>query len=182
MPPLGPRRQPRFLADGMLGTLARKLRLCGFDTSYVQGLPDVEMLLRAWRENRTLLTSDEDLSARARSQGLPALLVTGRSEADRLAQVLGEVRLPARLQPSTSRCPICNGRIAQTPRLSVRSSVPPAVASRHRLFYRCEACGKVYWSGGHWRRLRRLETRVRQRLLRGRLPGAAASLAKRRES
>jgi len=171
-------RRPKFLVDGMLGTLARKLRLYGFDTAYLRGLPDIGMLLRARRETRILLTADEDLYVRARSRGVAALLMTERSDAARLAVIFGDARLAVRLQPSASRCPMCNGRITPTPPSAVRSLVPAGVASRHRLFYRCEECGKVYWSGGHWRRLRALATRVQQRLVRARVHEAAAPLAR----
>lgn len=55
---------PRLLADGMLGKLAKWLRLLGYDTAYENDAPDHELARRARAEGRILLTRDRELSAR----------------------------------------------------------------------------------------------------------------------
>ncbi|MGC8936370.1 MAG: DUF5615 family PIN-like protein, partial [Candidatus Methanomethylicaceae archaeon] len=55
----------RFVADAMLGRLARWLRLLGYDTAYDQTLDDEKLIEIAKRENRILLTRDGKLFKRA---------------------------------------------------------------------------------------------------------------------
>jgi len=42
--------EPRFLADVMLGTLAKWLRILGYDTAYDNRIPDDEIVSRCLRE------------------------------------------------------------------------------------------------------------------------------------
>jgi uncharacterized protein len=88
---------PRFVADAMLGSLARKLRIFGFDTLYhdASGLGDdddddddskVEELAR--KEERVVLTADRALVEHARKAGIPAILVAGETDKDRLRSIL----------------------------------------------------------------------------------------------
>ncbi len=51
----------RFVIDSMLGTLARKLRIFGFDSLYYNHIDDEELLSLCLAMNRILLTSDEVL-------------------------------------------------------------------------------------------------------------------------
>ena len=59
-----PLRQPRFVADVHLGTLARLLRLLGFDTRYTNNLDDAALAELTARERRILLTRDVGLLKR----------------------------------------------------------------------------------------------------------------------
>ena len=59
-----PLREPRFVADVHLGTLARYLRLLGFDTRYGNDLADAELAALTSRETRILLTRDVGLLKR----------------------------------------------------------------------------------------------------------------------
>ena len=97
----------RFVADVMLGRLARWLRALGYDTLYYRDAPDSRLLGIALREARTLLTRDAGLAARAgpagrlvRAEGVDAQL---REVVDAFA-----LRPPAPL----SRCLECNGPLA----------------------------------------------------------------------
>ena len=66
--------------------------------------------------------------------------------------------MPFRLgRGSASRCAVCNGELEPLRRRDAAAlSVPPKALARHRLFYRCSVCSRLYWHGGHWERLRRL--------------------------
>ncbi len=75
---------PKFLADAMLGSLARWLRILGFDTRYLQG-DDAMIAYRARAEERILLTRDREL---ARRRGVVSILIASQSLPEQLAQVL----------------------------------------------------------------------------------------------
>ena len=55
---------PRFIADVMLGSLARWLRILGFDTIYFRAIDDNELIKIARQQERTLLTRDTGIARR----------------------------------------------------------------------------------------------------------------------
>jgi uncharacterized protein len=160
---------PKFLADAMLGSLARKLRIFGFDTAYFKEGEDAELEAEARRERRVILTSDKLLFAHARAKGLRAVLVAGRSDRARLLSVQAQVG-PGHGFPigaaMGSRCAACNGELMRIGKKGAAAAdLPPKVVARHRLFYRCTSCSRLYWRGGHWGRLRRLSSSLRTKAL-----------------
>jgi len=148
---------PRFVADAMLGSLARKLRIFGFDTLYFRTGPDRELERVSREDARVILTSDRALAEHAGRHGLVALLLQGRSDRARLVSLLSQARsrgiVVSRGDP---RCAVCNSDLERVGPERAARSLPGSVVGRHRLYYLCRGCGKLYWRGGHWPRLRRL--------------------------
>ena len=134
----------KLLCDHMLGSLARWLRFMGYDTAYPEPGPDRALVDRVRAEDRILLTRDKELAAR----------VTGavRIRSDILADQIREVAaaLPLRLVDPLSRCSLCNEILVSASMEDVKDLVPEGVRSRHRTFWRCPSCGRVYWRGTHW--------------------------------
>ncbi|MEE8198368.1 MAG: Mut7-C RNAse domain-containing protein [Thermoplasmata archaeon] len=139
----------RYLCDHMLGTLARWLRLLGYDTAYPQALLDNELLELAEREGRVLLTRDRDLAMRS---GPGGLYVASDVLDTQIIQVLTELR-PEAGDPM-SRCSVCNGALIETSREAARPAVPEGVWERQERFWRCPSCDRHYWRGTHWERMR----------------------------
>jgi uncharacterized protein len=140
----------RFVADVMLGKLARWLRALGYDTLYFLDAPDSRLLGIALRERRHLLTRDAALASRAGSSGL---LI----HAEDLDAQLREVRDAFGLGPRAplSRCLECNGALAARRPDQVVGRVPPYVLATQAEFWGCEGCGRVFWSGTHVSGIRR---------------------------
>ena len=134
----------KLLCDHMLGSLARWLGFMGHDTAYPEPGPDRTLVERVRAEDRILLTRDKELAAR----------VTGavRIRSDILEDQIREVAaaLPLRLVDPLSRCSLCNEILVSASLEDVKDSVPEGVRSRHRAFWRCPSCGRVYWRGTHW--------------------------------
>lgn len=141
-----PPAEPRFVLDVHLGTLARRLRLLGFDVWYRSDADDEELARVSVEEERILLTRDRGLlMRRAITHGY-----TPRSNDPEL-QVIEVVRrfgLAARIEPF-SRCIRCNGRLAPVTKDEVRDVLPPRTRKEHDRFVRCEECRQVYWPGSH---------------------------------
>lgn len=135
---------PRFVADVMLGRLARWLRALGYDTLYFRDAPDRRLLAVALAEGRRLLTRDAALARRARESGL---LVRAEGLDAQIEEVARACGLGGR-QP-LSRCLECNGLLAASPRDAVRGRVPPYTFETQREFWACAGCGRVYWAGTH---------------------------------
>ncbi len=150
---------PKFIADAMLGSLARKLRIFGFDTVYFREGPDSDLERIARSEGRVILTSDRALLEHSRRRGLRALCVTGKSERARIERLREEARAAGtELNPGAPRCALCNRVLARVARAEVEADLPSSIARRHRLYFRCTGCDKLYWRGRHWSRLRGLSS------------------------
>jgi uncharacterized protein len=139
----------------MLGTLARKLRALGLDTAYYKSGDDGGLLSLAESSGRIILTSDRGLAARAARKGAKAVLVKGRSDGERMRVIAKALRgSKVRFAPGDSFCSVCGNTLQRVSKAEVSGKVPPSVVLRHRLFFKCAACGKIYWRGSHWKRLR----------------------------
>ncbi len=151
---------PRFLADGMLGRLARWLRLLGYDTVYDNQADDEQLAHRARAEHRVLLTRDRGLACR---RGLQTVLIRSQELACQVREVQSALALeagaawPGRLQP---RCSVCNGLLRQQLPRDVADRVPPYVMRTQRTFYLCQHCGRVYWHATHAKAMRQQVARI----------------------
>jgi uncharacterized protein len=144
--------EPRWIADEMVGRLARYLRFTGYDTEYARGLSDDEILRRALAEDRVVLTRDRDLARRSPH----ALLLTSPSIADQWREVRSAYPDLA-LDPRFVRCTACNGRLEPVPPSGApdrESRLPPAVRAGASPLFRCVRCGHLYWEGSHSRAVR----------------------------
>jgi len=152
-------RPTRFVADAMLGSLARKMRALGFDTLYYSDGGDIGIMRIARSEGRVVLTADRSLAERARAGRTSVLLISGKSDSRRLASLLVAAKSSGvSLARGRPLCSLCGGDLQTMGRTDVAGHVPPSVESRHRLFFRCVECGQYYWKGSHWKKLRWLDT------------------------
>lgn len=148
-----PRPQPlpdgaRFLLDVHLGSLARRLRFLGVDTAYRNPADDAELVERAGREHRVLLTQDRGLLMRRALRA--GAYVRGAGADAQLADVLDRFAPP--LAPWT-RCCACNGELAEVAKDEIADRLEPGTRRCYARFSRCRSCGRVYWRGAHRRRL-----------------------------
>jgi uncharacterized protein len=153
-----PLRETRFIVDVHLGTLARHLRLLGFDTLWRNDLDDESIIALARDERRIILTRDKGILKDGRVTHGYWLRAT-----DPLLQ-LDEVVRALQLGPgfeSYTRCLECNGVLRPVPREEVAREVPLQVFLAFRDFSRCERCGRVYWAGSHRARLDAVIDRAR---------------------
>lgn len=133
---------PKFLVDGMLGSLARKLRILGFDTVYDVVSQDAQLLKKASSSDRFLITSDVELFVSARRMKIRSILIGAGSDKEQLFEVLsksGQVRLDTSKIP---RCSECNGILETSDKYISGNQV-----------YVCQDCSKEYWKGRHWKKL-----------------------------
>jgi hypothetical protein len=140
----------RFVVDHMLGTLATRLRLLGFDTSYYRDTADSFLLRKSGEEQRILLTQDRELS---RLGGAAAYLVQGHTLAEQTQDVIAHFHLEIDERLVLSRCSICNTPLVPVDKATVLARLPPAVAGQHEEFFLCTSCDKVYWKGPHHERM-----------------------------
>ena len=136
----------RFLADAMLGRLARRLRQMGLDTLYMRDTSDAEVLRVARAEGRVLLTRDAALAARTNPAG--TLHLRANDTDGQLAEFITRLGPAIEGTVSPPRCPRCNGELRlTTSRAEVEGLVAEHVLHSYERFYICAGCGNVYWEG-----------------------------------
>src|SRR5260370_27361621 len=122
------KRNPRmrFLVDGMLGGLARWLRILGQDVRYDASMNDNELLRIAHEENMVLLTRDEELYERAIARKIQSALVLGETEETRLAQIASGLGVHLDINMAETKCPECVAGLKQTTKNDASDKVPQA--------------------------------------------------------
>lgn len=149
--------EPRWLADEMVGRLARYLRFVGCDTAYARGLSDDAIIELARAEDRVVLTRDRQL---ARKAGRALLLATTDLAGQWRAVRAAFPQLPAELR--FERCTECNGRLERDlgfPPEPRPEGVPWDRVAQGLPLYRCAACAHYYWEGTHTADIRARITR-----------------------
>lgn len=135
----------RFIADHMLGSLARWLRFFGFDTLYPNVLSDKELIALTKSEKRILLTRDKDL---ANVKGIEALYIESTDLDEQLLQVIMSFDL--KVTEPFSRCALCNSDLIKVDKALVEKKVPEKVFAWKNDFWMCKKCDKYYWQGTHF--------------------------------
>jgi len=143
----------KFIADSMLGKLARWLRMLGHDVTYTIQLNDNDLLELAKKENRVLLTKDLELYKRANAKNLDALYLEGKSESERLAEVAKRYSLTLEIDMEKSHCPVCNTKLKATPKEQLSGEIEKNTFTYYDKFWKCPNCGQVYWQGAHWNQI-----------------------------
>ena len=142
---------PAFLLDRMLHRLARVLRAAGYDAASVpEGARDRDIAAQALAEGRVIVTRDGKLAEVKAARGrLVVLAAAGlAAEAEELTARCGIDWL----RDPMSRCLLCDRPVeAADPARDWPAGRPfdPGFAP----LTRCRPCGKLYWRGGHVRRL-----------------------------
>ena len=152
--------EPRFIADAMLGRLARWLRTLGYDTAYDDAIADEDLVRRAFAEHRHILSRDRRLFEEWHVSG--GLLVESDRVLDQLRQVIEVFDLPPAAHPFV-RCRVCNTRLEPAAAADVRAHVPERVRVRCGAFLWCPTCARVYWEGSHTERMRSVLDQVFRR-------------------
>ncbi|WP_226647016.1 Mut7-C ubiquitin/RNAse domain-containing protein [Microbulbifer variabilis] len=148
-----------FLLDVHLGTLARYLRMAGFDTLYnPQDQGDKLLAEVAALQNCVLLTRDIGLLKHAKvSYGR---WLRSQDPETQFLEVIKHYKLSKELKPF-SRCIKCNGEIEKVTTASIVDKVPTSVLETQKEFSQCQTCKQVYWIGSHFKRMKSLLVKAR---------------------
>ncbi len=143
----------KFIADAMLGRLARWLRLSGYDVIYTNEMEDGLILRMSREEERIILTRDKGLYEKALRNNAQAVLLKSNDFAERIRQLQKELGVVIQDKPDLARCPVCNSEIEKISKKDVGSGVPEGITEQIDEFWRCTGCKKIYWQGGHWKNI-----------------------------
>jgi hypothetical protein len=143
--------ETRFVADVMLGRLAKWLRVLGYDTLYQSHYPG-DKLSRLVQEGRTLL-SRRPQTVKSHPEGL--LL-----HSDRLREQIQEMKEKRAIAVDRSRCFTrclrCNELLRKAADERARENVPEFVFYENAGGIRfCPSCGRYFWPGTHRARMKK---------------------------
>ncbi|MBU4374096.1 MAG: hypothetical protein KKD69_04725 [Euryarchaeota archaeon] len=145
----------KFIADRMLGRLARWLRLFGYDTVVImkQENEDELLLELAEKEGKVLVSRDRALVRKAIKKGIKAYPILSSEIMEQLREMRKEFNI--KIEPEMDRCTLCNSIIRKAKPeemelIRAKEYVYPATLGSVTGFWLCDTCGQVYWQGKHW--------------------------------
>ena len=135
-----------FIADVMVGRLARWLRVLGIDVIYSNTLQDDTIMRIALTERRIILTRDVAFAARC-SKAYRVLFIEHNDWQSQLRQVVKAYGLKD--FKVLSRCIECNSSLDVVDKESIAERVPSYVYKTQDRFSHCRSCDRIYWKGTH---------------------------------
>jgi uncharacterized protein len=139
-PPDPPIPSASLDVDGMLGRLAKWLRILGFDAAFPRSRPS---------PGRFFVTARKSITYAG------AIVVSGEDPSDQLRQVLEQAGIRPDPRLFLSRCLICNVPVREVQWEDVAGKVPDGVFQKSRSFHECPECGRIYWEGSHAERIKK---------------------------
>lgn len=146
-----PYGETKFIADVHLGRLAKYLRLCGFDTLYGMTLTDRAIINLSLAEDRIILSRDKELLQNRHV--IQSYRIMSAEPVEQLKEVLNRYDLIKNLNPFT-RCMECNHMLADVSKEEIIERLPPKTRNFYHVFKKCSGCGKIYWEGSHYERMK----------------------------
>jgi len=157
--------KPLFIVDAMLGKLAKKLRLLGYDSLYSSSMDDDMILQLAKNENRILITKDVPLILKAKKKKIWNVQITSDDEIEQFLQINKKESLgKCTVSGGNSRCPVCNGKLQYIEKNEVSDKVPTGVLENMKDFWKCTKCEKIYWEGTHIKNLQQFSMKLNEKL------------------
>jgi uncharacterized protein len=143
----------RLMCDEMLLRLGRWLRAAGYDTAIAEGgTDDAALIARCAAQDRVLLTRDRRLVARAECS-VAVLRLAEETIDDQARTLASRLGIDWQRAPFT-RCIVDNTVLEAAPP-EAGADVPPRSREASGPLRRCPACFRLYWPGGHVRRMRK---------------------------
>jgi len=138
-----------FVADTMLGKLAKYLRIMGYDTFYQTSYSD-QRLSELVKEGRILLTRNHTTATRYTN----AFFIDHDRVKDQLKAIDNSLRLTRDRKDWFRRCTVCNSPLSKAKLEFARDNVPDFVFSTyHEKIVFCPICKRFYWPGTHRERI-----------------------------
>jgi uncharacterized protein len=140
----------KFIADIMLGKLARYLRMAGHDVLYFNNIGDVEILKIAKAHDRIILTRDRLMLQRreCKNKEIGSMLIKDNDLLGQLKQAKDVLGIE--LKPLLVRCLDCNSLLKKVDKSGIEAKIPPYVFKTQENFLFCETCSKYFWRGTHY--------------------------------
>lgn len=143
-------RSPKFLLSDNLMRLAKWLRILGYDAAIYRSINIDKMIYLANRERRVMVTRSKKIINR--NQKFSRLFICNTNHLEQLQEMLSYIRLDEKTL--FSHCTECNVALDEISREKVTELVPKTVLEEFYNFWICRRCGRIYWRGSHYHKMR----------------------------
>jgi uncharacterized protein with PIN domain len=158
-------KEIRFFVDAMLGNIAKKLRVLGYDSKYFSDIDDEQLINEARKENRIIISKDGKLVKKAQKLEMKPVFITKNDEIDQFLEITSQTKLSiSQINGDSARCVKCNSITELVEKTTVKEKVPVKVYETNDYFWKCKNCSKVYWEGTHIKNLQKFVSEVNERL------------------
>jgi uncharacterized protein with PIN domain len=150
----------KFIADRMLGKLARLLRTIGYDAEYVRNaeLKDIE----DWCANGSVFLTRGKKFDKVQIKGV--YCVEENYPVHQLKEIILKFNLTLNESKFFTRCLECNKELIPAPDEDVQRRVPEYVRRTRNTFYLCPECRRIYWEGSHRTHMQEMIDRIRNEI------------------
>ena len=163
--PLKTESEPIFFVDAMLGNIARKLRVLGYDSQYFSDIDDEKLIDSARKEKRIIISKDEELIKKAQKLGMRSIHITKEEEVEEFLEIINSVNLKRiQINGNTARCTKCNSLTESVDKEMIKERIPQGVLKLNDKFWICKYCNQIYWEGTHIKNLQEFVGKVNERL------------------
>lgn len=147
-----PLRETKFILDVHLGRLSKYLRMLGIDTEYDTEYDDITIIHRAAAEKRIILTRDKILLRNRKvTHGYWIRSTDPRSQ---IQEIIHRFDLKSNIK-LFSRCLECNNLLDNISKESIIERLPLRTREFYNVFRICKGCGRIYWEGSHYDRMKK---------------------------
>ena len=153
-----PLRIPKFVLDVHLGTLAKYLRMLGFDALYKNNYKDEEIVKISLKEKRAILTKDRGILKR--SEVTHGYWIRSTITKEQIIEVIKRFDLKSQMR-KLSRCLLCNSLLKKISKERVTDRLPQKVKDSQHEFYHCKNCDKIFWKGSHYTKMMGIIEKIR---------------------
>jgi hypothetical protein len=124
------------------------MRILGIDTDYIAtcDMPPIVKLAR--QSGREVVTRNARLVERL-GEGILLESDALEEQVKQVVRAVGEENLAV-----FTRCSVCNERLERVEKESVRGRIPEYVYDTQDEFAVCPTCGRYYWQGTHWDKMK----------------------------
>lgn len=134
-----------------VGKLTKWLRIRGYDTLFLGGSNNANMVQITLDEGRIILTRNTQIMERrvVTSGKLKAVLITSNDSKRQIHQATATLNLNCQFRPCAI-CLECNQLLVKKRPEQITDLVPPYVFQTQSQHMECPTCHRIYWSGTHW--------------------------------
>lgn len=157
----------------MLIKLGKFMRILGLDTEFADNsISDDIVMDRALETDRVLITMDKSLYQRMIKQTKKVIFINTKSLDTQLVKIFTKSRMKFPSEDIddplsyNSRCSSCNTILKVIPKENLKEKIPEKSYAAFDHFWKCtnDECGKIYWRGSHWERIRKIFKLVKEKI------------------
>jgi uncharacterized protein with PIN domain len=152
-----PLRETRFIADVNIGDFVRCMRALGLDVYCDSTLSAGDIIRISIEEKRTILTKSRNL-LKHRDVARGIYLRPGTT-VQQIRRIIDFLSLRGIVVPF-SRCLVCNSPLVKVTKESAWERIPPKARTFYDDYSSCSACGRIYWQGSHFTRIKKVVDEV----------------------